>query len=450
MKQETKSLNSAQIYGLYGLLFGLIFPLTAIIIRIVTSNLPFAISSVIAVHNRDPLLWIIDTAPLFLGVFAWLAGGRQEQLVLANARLRQREAELVDERNNLEVHVEERTARIARKADQLRAASFIARQTAEIQDLEAILNNVVNLVTDQYGFYHTGIFLINETGDEAVLQATSSEGGRRMMEKGHSLSIGTQGIVGYVAAQKKSRIALDVGTDAVFFNNPFLPMTRSEVAIPLLIRNRVLGVLDIQSDKPQAFTIDDIDVLETLADQVAIAIENARLLDESQAALLQLEALSTIRTREAWTQKIREKEHVYTYTPLGLRAGKSNEQEEGASVIPIQLRGQKIGSISIVRKGNSVWNKVDDDLITEVAAQVGLAIDNIRLLEEATQRARQEQTVGEIAARFSQSFDIDSLLQTAARELGQIADVSEVSVFISQTEDDTKVQQPSRFRRRTG
>lgn len=448
MKQDIKSLTNAQIYALMGGGFGLAFPILAIIIRIASENLPFNLSSLVNVHTNDPLLWIIDTAPLFLGFFAWISGRRQDQLAILNQRLRQREKELLDERSNLERHVEERTVSLINKADQLRSASFIARQTAEIQDLGEILNNVVNLVTDQFGFYHTGIFLINETGNEVILQATSSEGGRRMMEKGYSMAVGTQGIVGYVAAQKKSRIALDVGTDAVFFNNPNLPMTRSEVAIPLLIRNRVLGVLDIQSDKPQAFTHDEIDVLEILADQVAIAIENARLLDESQAALMQLEAVTALRTREAWGQKLQEKEHVYTYTPLGLRAGKSKEQEEGASIIPINLRGQPIGSISIYRKGNPTWNKVDEDLIAEVATQVGLAIDNIRLLEEATQRARQEQTIGELAARFSQSLDIDSLLQTAVRELGQIADVSEVSVFINQTEDDNKVQ--PRMKRRTG
>jgi GAF domain-containing protein len=448
MKQDKLPLNDTQIYGLTGFLFGLVFPVIAITIRIASVELPFRLSSIFAVHN-DPLLWIIDSAPLFLGIFAALAGRRQDQLRTLNTQLQQRESEVVEERNNLEKHVEERTARLAKKAEQLRSASFIARQIAEKQDLGSILNNVVSLVTDQFGFYHTGIFLINENGDEAVLQATSSEGGRQMMEKGHSLAVGTQGIVGYVASQKKPRIALDVGADAIFFNNPYLPMTRSEVAIPLLIRNRVLGVLDIQSDKPQAFTLEDIDVLETLADQVAIAIENARLLDESQATLLQLEALTAIRTREAWGQRLQGREHVYTYTPLGLRAGKSSQDETGAATIPINLRGQKIGSISIVRKGNPDWNKVDEDLISEVATQVGLAVDNIRLLEEATQRARQEQTVGELAARFSQSLDIDSLLQTAAKELGQIPDVAEVSVFISQAEDDHKGQS-ARMKRRTG
>jgi GAF domain-containing protein len=352
---------------------------------------------------------------------------------------------LQGERSSLEQRVEEHTAGLTQKTEQLRATSYIARKTAEVQDLASLLETVARLVTDQFGFYHTGIFLLNETGDQAVLQAASSEGGQRMIEHGHSLSVGMQGIVGYVAAQKKPRIALDVGADAIFFNNPDLPLTRSEVALPLVVRNKVLGVLDIQSDKPQAFDADDIDVLQTLADQVAIAIENARLMDETQAALIQLEALTTTRTREVWSEKLRERNRVFTYTPLGLRTEKLPQNTEKAVSAPIMLRGQKIGNISIARKGEATWTKLDKELIEEVASQVGLAVDNIRLLEEATQRARQEQTVGKLAARFSQSLDLDTLLQTAARELGQLPDVSEVSVLIGQdTEQPPQSKQRSR------
>ena len=354
--------------------------------------------------------------------------------------------------NALEQRVAERTSEISRKADHLRAASYIARQTAEVRDLSSLLNTVVKLLTDQFGFYHTGIFLINDTGAEVVLQAASSEGGRRMLERGHSLSVGTQDIVGHVAAQKKPRIALDIGLDAVFFNNPDLPMTRSEIALPLLVRNKVLGILDIQSDKPQAFNQEDIDVLETVADQVAVAIDNARLLDESQATSMQLEALTTLRTREAWNQKLQEKERVFTYTPLGLRAEKSSADGGNEVTVPITLRGQKIGKISIARKGEPQWNKTDEELLAEVASQVGLAVDNIRLLEEATQRARQEQTIGELASRFSQAFDIDTLLQTAARELGQLPGVEEATVFIGAIRDQdkaaTSMKRKSRGRRR--
>ena len=335
--------------------------------------------------------------------------------------------------NDLEQRVEERTSGITKKSEQLRAASYIARQTSDAQDLTALLEIVVNLITSQFNFYHAGIFLLNETGEAAILQTASSEGGKRMIERGHSLTVGSQGIVGYVAAQKKVRIALDVGSDAVFFNNPDLPMTRSEVALPLLIRNKVLGILDIQSDQPQAFRMEDMDVLQTLADQIAVAIENARLLGESEAAIMQLEAVSTIRMNEAWTKKLQEQKHAFTYTPLGVRAEASvGQSDEGSIKTAIALRGQEIGSIALSRKDNMDWGKTDEELIREVAYQVGLAVDNLRLLEDAQQRARQEQTIGELSTRFSQSLDIDSLLQTAARELGQLPDVSEVSVFIGQ------------------
>lgn len=353
--------------------------------------------------------------------------------------------------NDLEQRVEERTAGLTKKTDQLRAASFIARQSANVQDLTSLLEIVTNLITDQFGFYHAGIFLINESGDEAILQAASSEGGKRMLARGHALAVGSQGIVGYAAAQKSPRIALDVGSDAVYFNNPDLPLTRSEVALPLIVRNKVVGVLDIQSDQPQAFRLDDIDVLQTLADQVAVAIEDTRLLSESQAAIMQLEAVSTVRTREAWQKLLEERARGFTYTPLGIRADTSIEPStaENRLKAEITLRGQKIGSIAIARKDQSHWSKLDEDLINEVAGQVGLAVDNLRLLEDAQLRARQEQTIGELATRFSRSLDLDSLLQTAARELGQLPDVAEVSVYIGQMPEQTP-QKQRRTRRTTG
>ncbi|MCC6499039.1 MAG: GAF domain-containing protein [Anaerolineales bacterium] len=333
---------------------------------------------------------------------------------------------------DLELRVAERTEDLTRKSDQLRSASYIARQSAEVQDLHALINTVVNLVTDQFGYYHTGIYLINEAGAEVSLMAASSDGGKRMIEKGHAHKIGAQGIVGSVAAEKKSRVTLDGDAGAAAFNNPDLPQTRSAIALPLLARGRLLGVLDIQSNKPNDFTPQDMDVFQTLADQVAVAIEKAQLLDASQAAFSQLEALTTVRTRESWAQKLKEKERVVTYTPLGLRAEKISKIEPNALTVPIVLRGIQIGTISMARKGNAGWSKQDEDTIREVATQTGLAVDNIRLLEEATERARQEQTVGELAFRFSQALDMDSLLQTAARELGQLPGIEETTVFIGQ------------------
>jgi GAF domain-containing protein len=362
-----------------------------------------------------------------IGLYSFQHEFIQTQRVAQQLRRR-----LEEERSVMEQRVEEQTAGLRRKSEELLAAALITRRTAAVQDLHLLLSTAAELIAGHFQFYHAGIFLLNASGNQAVLQASSSEGGRRMIAGEYSVAVGTQDIVGSVAAQRKPRIALDIGTDAVVFNNPELPMTRSEVALPLLVSDQVLGVLDIHSQVPQAFGMDDIDILQTLADQIAIAIENARLIDEAREAIHQLEALTGSRTRDAWSQKLLERDRVFTYTPLGLRAEKLSQSNEDAITAPILLRGQKIGNISVARRKNGSWSRLDKDVLDEVAGQVGLAVDNIRLLEEANQRARQEQAVGRLAARFSQSLDLDTLLQAAAHELGQLPDVVEASVTISQ------------------
>ena len=353
---------------------------------------------------------------------------------------------LTKERATLEQRVDERAAGLTQKTDQLRTASYIARQTAEARDLLAILNTVVHLVTDQFGYYHAGIYLTNEVGDVLFLQAASSEGGKQMVERGHVVRVNSQGVIGYVASQKRPRIALDVGADAVYFNNPDLPLTRSQIALPLLVREKVLGVLDIQSDRPQAFRSEDIDIFQTIVDQIAVAIDNARLINETQTVLSQLEAISGYRMRQAWADHLKEQKRAFTYTPLGVRAeGGINESVEGQFKTSITLRGQKIGSIVLSKKDQTEWNKLDQDMVNEVANQVALAVDNLRLLEDAQHLAKREQIIGELATRFSQSLDIDSLLQTAAREIGQLPDVSDVSVYIGQMSE----QAPPKRRKRS-
>lgn len=344
---------------------------------------------------------------------------------------------------DLERLVAERTEAITRRTDQLRAASYIARQAAELQDLPRLLDTFVHLVSDQFGYYHTGIYLVNDSGDELTLRSASSDGGKRMIKQEHSLRPGAQGVVNYVTQTKKPKIITDAGADATVFNNSDLPLTRSEIAVPLLVRGRLLGVLDIQSDKPSAFTTQDMDVFETLADQLAVAIDNARLLEESQSALMQLESITASRTHDAWDQKLKGKPKFVTYTPLGMRAEKPAEDSKDSVQIPVTLRGQKIGKITLAKKNTSSLNQQDREMIDEVATQAGLAIENIRLLEDATARAKQEQLVGGLAFRFSQALDVDSLLQTATRELGQIPGVEEATVVLVQQPEQDAQQRPA-------
>ena len=334
----------------------------------------------------------------------------------------------------LEQRVEERTTALSRKTSQLQAAAQVARKSAAIKDTGSLLNDAVRLISDQFGFYHAGIFLLDENRDYALLVAASSQGGQRMLGRGHRLQVGSQGIVGFAAAQKRSRIALDTGADAVFFNNPDLPSTRSEAALPLIVHERVIGVLDIQSEKPQAFTAEDIEIFQTLADQLALAIENTRLFEEMNNAVKQLEQTATRRVRNAWNQISRTKNPAYQYTPLGVQPLVTPNRPEtgsGKLTVPILLHNQKIGEIKVRRKEETEkWDPREETMLGEIATQIALALENARLLDEAQQRAMSERAISEIAAHIGSAHDIDAILRVTAQEIGRALGDSEVTVQI--------------------
>ncbi len=197
----------------------------------------------------------------------------------------------------LEARVAERTRALERRASQLQVAAEVAKDAAVIRDVDQLLDEAVRLISSQFGYYHAGAFLIDPSGEYAVLHAASSEGGKRMLERRHKLAVGKVGIVGYATGTGKARIALDVGEDAIHFANPDLPLTRSEVAVPLAVGDSVIGALDVQSVEPDAFDDQDVAILQTMADQLAIAIENVRLLDrETRVALQRRQALEVYRS----------------------------------------------------------------------------------------------------------------------------------------------------------
>ena len=179
---------------------------------------------------------------------------------------------------SLEQRVEARTA-------QLRTSAEVGRAAASILDTEQLLRDVVNLITDRFGFYYTAIFLTDETGEWAVLHAASGEAGQILKERGHRLFINGQSMVGTAMRSRHPRIALDVGDEAVRFANPLLPETRSEVALPLIVGQQLLGALDVQSTQVAAFDEASAAVLQIMADQIAIALSNTQQFQQTQIAL---------------------------------------------------------------------------------------------------------------------------------------------------------------------
>ncbi len=334
----------------------------------------------------------------------------------------------------LEKRVEERTTDLTRRTSQLQAATLVAREAAAIKDTAGLLNDAVRLISDKFGFYHAGIFLLDERGEYAILQAASSPGGQRMLARGHRLQVGKQGIVGFVTARKRSRIALDTGADAVYFNNPDLPDTRSEAALPLIVRERVIGVLDIQSEKPQAFSAEDVETFQTLADQLALAIENARLFNEMNLAVQQFQQVASRRTSETWNEIAQTQSHTYRYTPLGIQLATkeySPSSEDGRLKIPIMLHNRRIGEIKVKRKEEmEFWDPREQAMLTEIATQVALALENARLLDEAQQRAAHERSISEIVSRIDAAHDVDAILRITAQEIGKAIGDSEITVQI--------------------
>ncbi len=173
-------------------------------------------------------------------------------------------------------------ASLEKHALQLRTAAEVSRIASSILNPDELLPQVVELIHDRFNLYYVGLFLVDETGQRAVLRAGTGEAGRKMIAAGHILQVGGSSMIGWCIAHSQARIALDVGEEATRFSNPLLPQTRSEMALPLVSRGSILGAMTIQSDQPTAFSQEDITVLQTMADQLANAIENARLFEQAQ------------------------------------------------------------------------------------------------------------------------------------------------------------------------
>ncbi len=343
---------------------------------------------------------------------------------------------------SLEARVAERTQEVERRAEYLAITGGVSQAVASILDVGTLLDRVAHLISERFGFYHAGIFLLDDVREWAVLSAVSSEGGEHMLARGHRLRVGEQGIVGYVSGSGRARIALDVDEDVVWVKNPDLPETRSEMALPLTVGQEVIGVLDVQSQEAEAFRPEDIATLRILADQIAVAIRNAQLFEESQRTLLELQKSYGAELREGWAW--RPSPVVgYRYTPHGLAPLASSAAlplletqgpyvaADNTLIVPLQLAGaQTFGALRMQRDAAQPWASQDIAFVERAAQDIAQALEVARLLEESRRRAAREMQVNEIADLFSRALDVDVMLQTAARELGRLSGVAEVAVHI--------------------
>ena len=373
----------------------------------------------------------------------------EQALIASNKNLQDLNLNLEERVASRTIELESANQRNERRAKQFEAIAQVTRATASSQRLTTLLPLLANVIREQFGFYHTGIFLIDDNREYAVLAAASSAGGERMLQRGHKLSIGQTGIVGVVAATGAPRIALDVGNDAAFFNNPDLPDTRSELALPLRAGNEVIGVLDVQSAEEKAFRPEDVEILSTLADQVTIAIQNAHSFEITQELLQRAETASGAYLRESWkvlqtqTKRLGYLASGNTFKPLekpitspqieqalACREAVVEGGKKPVLAIPIHLRDDIVGVMNIQMPREHDWDPDEIDIAKAVAERLSLAIETSLLIETTQRRAEIERITSDISGKISSTTQFEAILRTAAEELSRALGGSEVTVQI--------------------
>lgn len=386
---------------------------------------------------------VVYASLIVVAVVAWLFA-RTSQQVLTQAQETRRE--LVAQRDLLFQRLDTQTR-------QLQATVRVARAIAGSRDLDKLLGDMVRLVQETFGYYHVQVFLTDAEQGYAVLRQSTGEVGRALLARGHRLPIGSLSVIGQVTATGRPVIARDTDTDPVHRRNELLPNTRSEMALPLIVGDQVIGALDLQSEQPDAFQPEAIPTLQALSDLLAIAIQNARLFEQAEQNLRELRELSHEMTQRSWADflaEAREEERRQVYGPedsaLQVQRSRIVEQVLSAgSVIvstgkdgrpaflaaPIVVRDEVIGVLGVEPEGPREWTQDDLQILEAIASRTAQAVENARLYIQAQQAAERERLVNAIAARLQRAPSLAMLLESATKELAAALGTDQVYAEIS-------------------
>ena len=346
--------------------------------------------------------------------------------------------------------------------------SQITRRISNRLGLEDTLNEAINYIVANYpDVYHAQIFLVDESGRRARLSASTGEAGRKLLEMQHQLEVGSQSVIGQVTASGKPLIARARALGTVHRPNEYLPDTRVEAAFPLISGDKVIGALDLQSSSAVAFTQADQPVFQTLADHIAIAIDNARLFEEtsrqvnenkrlaeqSQQTLRRVEELNRRLTGRAWSEFLGMGQqqlgldmdfesdavwHNAAWTPELEAAAQENalveriENGRRMLVMPVQVRGEVIGAMEFELDADGLLSAEDRQLIEEVSQRFGLAAENARLFSESQRIAQREALINEVGARLQATSNVENTLTEAARSLQHMLKAGRVSIRLGE------------------
>lgn len=338
---------------------------------------------------------------------------------------------------DLQTELENQRVSLEKRVYQLRTASEITQTTSSILDQQLLLQKVADLIKDRFDLYYVGIFLIDDAREYAVLKYGTGDAGRRMMAAKHKLAVGGYSMIGWATQTRKSRIALDVGEEAVHFDNPLLPETRSEMALPITSATTVYGAMTVQSNKVNAFDENDVLILQSVADSLSISLENAASFQKNQKALEDIRILNRAYIKQAW------------WDPLDVDQNLKLDFENPQAVetpinpntieIPLVLRDEKIGKINLEIEGSDLPTETREFLNT-ISSQTIVALENARLIEESHMAALQEQQLNALTQQFSRASSIEEILRTAVIELGKLPSIQQASIALIPQETEKNLE----------
>lgn len=383
------------------------------------------------VESSNVLNLIIDVVlVLFIGIVGNFAISTLKKKFL-DVHKKLTSSELAKEELNNQLEIQKTD--LEKRVSQLRTASEITQTASTIFEAQVLLQKVADLVKERFDLYYIGIFLLDNAKEYAVLRYGTGDAGRRMMAAKHKLAVGGYSMIGWATQTRKSRIALDVGEEAVHFDNPLLPETRSELALPIIGANVVFGAMTVQSKSVNAFDENDVLILQSVADSLAVALENASSYQKSQKALEDIRVLNRAYIKQAWWDTL----DLNREMKFDFENPESVDKPENPNTIqvPLVLRDEVIGKINLEFNGSEVSKEMQDFLDT-ISAQTSIALENARLIEETQLAALQEQQLNALTAQFSRAVTIEEILKTAVMEFGRLPSVSEASIALVPPEEN--------------
>ncbi len=373
---------------------------------------------------------------------------RNLRMALQRARRLAGESEL--QREQLQLLVQQRTHDFERNANYLRATTAVTQESvAAMGDPQELYTRVVNIIQNQFGYYHVGLYLLDDNAEWVELRAASGIGAE-LATQGFRLQAGIEGMIGDVARRGTYRLAEDVGEDALYLSQELLRDTRSELVLPLQTRNQIIGVLDIQSAAARAFTAQDVQTFQALADQVAMAISNARLVEQVRQAAEVERRIYSAQTGEAWQNLLRASERLGFYSTEQATAPAANlwqpemktalqtggtvqaPQDTRRLAVPVKVRDEVIGVIDFAKPdAGSTWTAEEITLAESLTEQLGIALDSARLYQDSQRRATRERMIASVGARVRETLELETMLQVAVQEIRQALNLDDMVVRLA-------------------